>query len=102
MTTAWGGTQGMYCSWGQFFRSHCTKMYPGHVPQLWHPMYLASSLITTVLDWSEKWLKLNPSEHLWSIVKRNMKGNTTNNEDKFKAAINATWIPEYLSSATWH
>ncbi len=54
----------------------------------------------TVLDWPANLPDLNPTENLWSIVKRKMRDTRPNNADDLKAAIKATWASLHLSSAT--
>ncbi len=54
----------------------------------------------TVLDWPANSPDLNPTENLWSIVKRKMRDTRPNNAEDLKAAIKATWASLHLSSAT--
>ncbi len=45
----------------------------------------------TVLDWPANSPDLNPTENLWSIVKRKMRDTRPNNADELKATVKETW-----------
>lgn len=65
------------------------------------PAYISKTIITkfndsvlAVLCWPANLLGLNPTEHEWSIVKRNTTDTRANNGDKLKANIKVKWTSE--------